>query len=78
ALGGAMTVTPDATEIECQPGDTFLLCSDGLTGMVPEDDILRVITHEESLEAAGRALVEEANSRGGHDNITAVLVRVAP
>jgi protein phosphatase len=77
ALGGAISVTPDAAEIECEPGDTFLLCSDGLTGMVPEDEILRIVGQEDDLEKAGRALIDEANSRGGHDNITAVLVRVA-
>lgn len=77
ALGGALTVVPDASEILCQPGDIFLLCSDGLTGMVPEDEILRLIVEHDDLEEAGRRLVETANARGGQDNITAVLVRVA-
>jgi protein phosphatase len=77
ALGGAVTVIPEATEIECEPGDTFLLCSDGLTGMVPDDEILRVVVEQDNLEKAGRTLVDVANSRGGNDNITAVLVRVA-
>src|SRR5918998_2491114 len=44
ALGGALQVTPDAAEIECRPGDVYLLCSDGLTGMVPESEILRIVT----------------------------------
>lgn len=76
ALGGSLTVVPDASEIECHPGDLFLLCSDGLTGMVPEDEILRILVQNDTLEDAARTLVERANSRGGHDNITAVLVRV--
>src|SRR5918998_1772485 len=44
ALGGALQVVPDASEIHAQSGDTFLLCSDGLTGMVPESEILRIVT----------------------------------
>jgi PPM family protein phosphatase len=76
ALGGALQVTPDASEIEARPGDVVLLCSDGLTGMVPESEILRIVTANESnLEQACRQLIDAANERGGLDNVTAVLVR---
>jgi len=76
ALGGALQVVPDATEINCQPGDVYLLCSDGLTGMVPEEEILRVVTTADGdLEKACKALIDAANERGGLDNITAVLIR---
>src|SRR5206468_11730713 len=76
ALGGALQVSPDATEIEAKSGDVYLLCSDGLTGMVPEDEILRLVTsHDGDLEGAAQALIDAANERGGLDNITAVLVR---
>jgi protein phosphatase len=76
ALGGALQVSPDAAEIEAKTGDVYLLCSDGLTGMVPEDEILRLVTsHEGDLEAAAQDLIDAANERGGLDNITAVLVR---
>ena len=75
ALGGALEVTPDATEVQPKDGDLFLLCSDGLTGMVPEDEILRIVTETSDLEAACKQLIDTANSRGGLDNITAVLVR---
>lgn len=75
ALGGALQVTPDASEIEAQPGDTFLLCSDGLTGMVPEEEILRIVSGAGGdLEEACRQLIAAANERGGVDNITALLV----
>ncbi|MFZ2491251.1 MAG: Stp1/IreP family PP2C-type Ser/Thr phosphatase [Thermoanaerobaculia bacterium] len=75
ALGGALQVTPDASEIEAQPGDTFLLCSDGLTGMVPEEEILRIVVAAGlDLEEACRQLIASANERGGVDNITALLV----
>jgi protein phosphatase len=76
ALGGALSVTPDASEVEAQSGDVYLLCSDGLTGMVPEDEILRVVSENSSdLERACQKLIDMANERGGLDNVTAILVK---
>jgi PPM family protein phosphatase len=75
ALGGALTVVPEACEVGIEKGDIFLLCSDGLTGMVPEDEILRLLVEHPDLDEAGKKLVETANARGGNDNITVVLVR---
>jgi PPM family protein phosphatase len=69
-------VNPDATEVECQAGDVYLLCSDGLTGMVPEEEILRVVTENDSdLEKACKVLIDTANERGGLDNVTAILIK---
>src|SRR6267143_3462800 len=65
ALGGALSVNPDAAEVECQAGDVYLLCSDGLTGMVPEDEILKVVTDSDGdLKRACQALIEAANEHG--------------
>lgn len=76
ALGGALQVSPDAVEIEAKPGDVYLLCSDGLTGMVREEEILRVVaSNSADLEKACQELIDAANASGGVDNITAVLVR---
>jgi protein phosphatase len=76
ALGGALQVNPDASEVVSKPGDVYLLCSDGLTGMVPEDEILRLVTeNEDDLEKACQQLIDKANERGGLDNITAILVK---
>ena len=76
ALGGALSVSPDASEIEVRKDDVYLLCSDGLTGMVPEEEILRVVTqNRDDLQKACQQLIDTANERGGLDNITAVLVR---
>jgi serine/threonine protein phosphatase PrpC len=76
ALGGALAVNPDASEIESRPGDIYLLCSDGLTGMVPEDEILKLVTENaDDLEKACRELIDTANARGGLDNVTAILVK---
>jgi serine/threonine protein phosphatase PrpC len=57
-----------------EPGDTVLLCSDGLTDLVWDDEILRTIRSKKDLKSAAEALVELANKRGGHDNITVVLM----
>lgn len=75
ALGGATTVVPDASEVECKSGDVFLLCSDGLTGMVGDDEILRVVMEHDDIEEACQCLIDRANERGGYDNVTAVLVK---
>jgi protein phosphatase len=57
-----------------QPGDTILLCSDGLTDLVWDDEIQQIIRSKKDLKSAAEALVSLANQRGGHDNITAVLL----
>jgi len=57
-----------------EPGDTVLLCSDGLTDLVWDDEIQKVIRSSRDLRSAAEALVDLANDRGGHDNITVVLL----
>lgn len=56
------------------PGDILLLCTDGLTDMVWDDEILRLVTTRNSLKSSAEDLVARANERGGHDNITVVLL----
>ena len=58
------------------PGDTLLLCSDGLTDLVWDDEIGEIIRTKGNLKAAAQGLVDTANQRGGHDNITVVLISV--
>jgi protein phosphatase len=58
------------------PDDVVLLCSDGLTDLVWDDEILETVRTRSNIREAARALVDLANSRGGHDNITIVLVAV--
>ena len=62
--------------LQLQPNDILLLCSDGLTDLVWNDEILETIRSKPNLKEASRALIELANSRGGHDNITVVLISV--
>ena len=76
ALGGALHVSPDASEVASKAGDVYLLCSDGLTGMLPEEEILRVVNDNlDDLERACQQLIDHANERGGLDNVTAILVK---
>ena len=77
ALGTDAEVDVDMTTIDVEPGDLFLLCSDGLTTMVPEEEILRIVQEAGALDEAARSLVRAANSGGGEDNITVVLFQVA-
>ena len=76
ALGGAAHVAVDLIEVPLTAGDRFLLCSDGLTGMVSDDEIIRHLGSEDPPDRTVRSLIELANERGGIDNITAILVEV--
>jgi serine/threonine protein phosphatase PrpC len=64
--------------LQLLPNDILLLCSDGLTDLLWNDEILEVIRSKPTLKEASRALIEMANARGGHDNITVVLISVPP
>jgi serine/threonine protein phosphatase PrpC len=77
ALGAEERVDVDAWSIDAADGDVFLLCSDGLTGMLPDERIAALLGAEGPLEERLRALVRAANEAGGDDNITAVAFRVA-
>lgn len=68
------TSTPDIFEIEVEKGDKLLLCSDGLTNMVEDYDIKRIVKNSDSIEMAVRELIRQANENGGKDNISAILV----
>ena len=60
-----------------KPGDLFMVCSDGLTNMVPEHRIEGVLGNARNLNACVRELLELANKGGGEDNITVALIRVS-
>ena len=76
ALGGGAHVAVDLIEIPVGDGDRYLLCSDGLTGMVSDDEIHDALASPRSLEQVVRGLIDLANERGGVDNITAITVEV--
>jgi protein phosphatase len=74
ALGQDLDVEVDLTEVELMGRDRILLCSDGLTNMVDDEEILNIITRENNPDTACSLLINRANENGGRDNITAVLV----
>jgi protein phosphatase len=79
ALGMKEIVKVDAHMETPLPGDIFLLCSDGLSGPVNDDDMLRIVEENRGdLKAAASRLIARANENGGPDNITCCLVRWSP
>jgi protein phosphatase len=76
ALGSDKEVLVDVQELEVQPGDLYLICSDGLTTMLDDGEIMRIVQQGGSLDETCRRLIAEANARGGLDNVTVVLVAI--
>ena len=77
ALGIEPTVAMDVKRFALLPGDVYLLCSDGLTDMVSDNTIAKILTDNmDNVDAAAETLVAEANRNGGKDNISVILVRV--
>ena len=74
ALGVRRTVEADLAELTPAAGDTFVLCSDGLTGHVHDDEIAKALEDSADLDATCSSLIDIANDRGGEDNITVLLV----
>jgi PPM family protein phosphatase len=76
ALGAQSEVAPVTGRIHLRQGDVLVLCSDGLSGKLRAEDIQQlVVNNQDDLSQACDALIEEANNRGGEDNITVVLAR---
>jgi protein phosphatase len=76
ALGPEHSVEVDTFRIPARDGDVYLLCSDGLSGMVSDSDMAAILGQGGELGSLARSLVDRANENGGRDNITAVLFRV--
>ena len=77
AVGVEDTVLLETHLHEVQPGDVYLMCSDGLSDMLDDASIARLLQMHDSLPAAGKALIDAANDAGGKDNISLILVRVS-
>jgi protein phosphatase len=78
ALGMQEQVAVDLQGDDAQPGDCYVLCSDGLSGMIDDAEIVQVLQSTPDLEEMCRRLVALANEHGGEDNITALIVRIEP
>ncbi len=76
AIGVRPIVDVDLSIDEPQPDDYYLLCTDGLTKMMPDSDIRDIAIGGSDLEHNARHLIDEANARGGRDNVTVILIRV--
>ena len=76
ALGMKETVQVDIQSEKPHIGDTYMLCSDGLSGMIKDDQIQHILTTERDLDRAVERLIDAANEEGGVDNISVVLARV--
>ena len=76
ALGADNHEHPDLLGGELLPGDQLLLCTDGLTGMVPDREITRLLLSQAAAGEVVESLIAAANQRGGRDNSTAILVRI--
>jgi len=80
SVGFEPAIDVDIYELEAKPGDILLLCSDGLSGLVPDATILNIIkkysAEGSNLEQAVEELIRSANENGGDDNVTAVVVKV--
>jgi PPM family protein phosphatase len=80
SVGFEPEVNVETYEMKVKPGDTFLLCSDGLSGLVEDSKIAEVVMQrhfaESNTDSAVRELIDAANGNGGDDNITVVMVEV--
>lgn len=75
AIGGQETLSPELRQVKLQAGDILLLCSDGLTDMLSDNAIEAIIQrYKDNLTAVANSLIQEANSKGGRDNISVILV----
>ncbi len=77
AVGSAERLEPELIELDIQAGDILLLCSDGLTDMLSDDEIAGILAKYSSvLDVAADRLVGAANDKGGHDNISVILIEI--
>lgn len=76
-VGMEGAVVPEVKRIALEPGNRLLLCTDGLTGMIPEREIAEVLKNEQNQKIALKKLIAKANEAGGHDNITIILIDIS-
>jgi hypothetical protein len=69
-------VVVDLQHDDPHAGDVYILCSDGLSGMMSDEEIQDIVTSSAEIRTACKKLIERANQQGGEDNITAVLIKI--
>lgn len=76
ALGAAKYISPDYFEVNLKESDKILMCSDGLSNMIEDEEIMGIIVDcQENIELAANRLVEVANGYGGKDNISIIIIK---
>ena len=75
AIGASTTVEADFFEVDIEKNSQILMCTDGLTNMVRDEEIFRIMNGDETLEEKAEILVRTANANGGRDNITVMIIR---
>jgi protein phosphatase len=78
AVGHKDYVQIDTADVDCAPGDRFVMCTDGLHGYLRDDDEIVELCAEDAIDAGANAAVALANQRGGRDNITVVVIEAHP
>lgn len=76
AIGTEPSVDPYVGQADIAIGDVFLICSDGLTDLLQKDDIEQILNKKQTILKTAKELISLAKTRGGHDNITVVLVKI--
>lgn len=74
AIGGDVKVEAEMFCVELKPGDKILMCSDGLSNMIEDEDIFKIIKDSPEIEEAAERLIDTANENGGKDNISVILI----
>jgi len=74
AIGGSGSVMADFFSVDIKPGDRIVLCSDGLTNMVEDEEIGQIVKNNVNVEAAAVELLKTANENGGIDNISVIII----
>ena len=78
AIGASDGIEPEAAEIPLEPGDRILLCTDGLTDMLDDDEIAAVLSSDRTPDECCDELVDQALAKGGHDNVTLIVIDPKP
>lgn len=76
SIGASNSIQPDIFSVPLQSGDLVLLCTDGLSGVVSDSEILKILSEEAAPSFAAAKLIDAANSAGGPDNITVLILRI--
>ena len=76
AIGGEEEVEPEMFSVDLKENSKILMCSDGLTNMLEDDEIMRIVKNSPDIEEAAAVLIDRANANGGKDNISVVIVEL--